>query len=178
MTAIIRVSKPYDLSVAQEILRDDVYHAERVFAPVDRWLDVGCHHGWFSLLARLHGAHIACAVDADREVVDRYELLNEVSVTVDEVASSNQLAKHVDATRANAVKIDIQGAESFLVHAGGFEWTRGTLVKKLLIEWHYPDWTGFVDVLEDNGFAVVFADEATDILTGENTYIIYAEKRS
>ncbi len=162
-----------DQAIAHELFVDDVYRAGEVFEPTDRWLDVGCHHGWFTKLAQVYGAGVVAGVDRDGFALTKYANVNPIS-KVEQVDSSNSLAKLVDRFNPTAVKLDIQGAERFLIRVDGLEWARGSIIDKLLLEWHQPTILHLVDCLEAFGFMIQFADRHVDVLTGEDTYIVYA----
>lgn len=156
-----------DIDVAHELFVEDVYHAETIFDDGDRWLDVGCHAGYFSLLALIHGTKVVGGVDVDTRRVNEFQY---APALLCNLSTNDDLRTLIETTNANAVKLDIQGAESFLL-------AHNPDVNKLVVEWHYPEIImSLLGCLESYSFKIIFCDAAIDILTREETYIVYARR--
>jgi hypothetical protein len=174
-----------NLSVMTEIFSQDAYWAKQTFKPGEVWMDVGCHHGWWSVLARSHGARIGVAVDSDAGAIERYHEVTRdfnsgVFVYNHTVTSADELIHMARSApeKIDAIKIDIQGAEGSV-----FNPTSHDLVKmarefpKVLVEVHSGtnDITAFIQ--EFMGFwPVVWSHMAHDSLTGEPTVILLGDQ--
>lgn len=168
-------------NIIREIFVDDGYRAGLVFQEDDIWLDVGCHHGWWSTMALAMGVTVAGGIDMDRQAVLRYNTL----VGPDATAVQVEITGHTDlrtayydfannGKQANAAKIDIQGAEKFLLMDKGGAYGLAQLFNKLLFEWH--DANQLVAMLERlvQYYRVVWVQLTQDTMTEKPAYLVYA----
>lgn len=164
-----------------ELFRDDIYRAHRVFNTEQVWFDVGCHIGLFTNLAEAYGAHVAGGIDADPHRTDEYRIrvahpaITKTITTADDIIDA---LHHIEGQNpaANALKMDVQGAEVPILTSSRGVKTLADRFHTLLFEYHEPEslLTALL-VLETYGYGINFIDAATDALTGEPTHIVHAK---
>lgn len=175
------------IDVFRELFIDDVYQAHRVFDEGDLWLDIGCHTGWFSWLAIAHGSAVVGGVDCDIEALQTY-----VGAIAHSMSFCSLIENHEQLQQAfdafvienrgfNSVKMDIQGGERFLLSGRGmepFHSPAGSAIDKLLLEWHYPErLPELITTLENDVFNVELVERHEDVLTREDTHIVFATRK-
>ena len=184
-------------NVMEEILPQSMaegcYELGRTISPGDRWVDVGCHVGIFSIAAMMHGASISEVMDSDPAMtqaakwnVENFSRIVEALQTLPQGSIVPPLATTMlvedayditEGTTADCIKLDIQGHEEGVILGGGAS-VLATKYKKLLMEWHSPARLGTALVALDNaGWHIDTVNSHEDILLNTKTHIIYAKTR-
>lgn len=184
------------LDVIEEILPESMtggcYNLDRVIKPGERWVDVGCHVGVFSIAAMMHGASIVQVIDADPAMtqaakwnVENFSRIAEALQSLPQGSIHPPLATDLlvedaydlDGQKRDGVKIDIQGHEEGVIFGGGAS-VLAASYNKLVMEWHAPSRLGSALVALDNaGWYIDTVASHEDILLNTKTHIIYAKTR-
>ena len=166
--------------IIQEIFVRGAYRGEQSIVPGERWLDVGCHNGWWTRYASGFEAEVVGAVDADRQALHRYRDMNGPNIVTihSEIRHVEDLIRaHKEAYgTAKAVKLDIQGAERDLFLDPEQRDRLARTFGKVLVEWHYPrDLADFILALALH-WEIRWLERADDTMTGERTYLALAAR--
>lgn len=172
--------------VRRELFDDDVYHADRVFSSEQVWLDVGSHVGLFTTLATSYGASVVGGIDANPDMARAYRAAHDlpcqqmtVSRVKDILRALDNIELHSEGPyeRANAIKLDIQGAELPILVQPSQVASLARHFDTLLAEIHDQTLLPAIILhLRDAGLKLDYAEAADDILTGQPTFIIHARK--
>jgi len=170
------------VNLRAELFRDDVYRAERVFDGGQLWLDVGCHVGLFSTLAEVHGATVLGGVDADPLMCDAYMDRHPQPAVLATIAHVTDIVQVLNgfgdvSHHANALKMDIQGAEVPIL-TSVVQVANLAQFDTLLFEYHQPaSLPVMLHALSENGYEIDFIDATTDaLLIGQPTFIVHARR--
>jgi hypothetical protein len=158
-----------------ELFVDDVYRAKRVFRGDQVWIDAGCHIGLFTDLATAHGAQVLCGIDSDQEMVDRFEQRTGIPAGFGEILEAGHMIDTDERFTANALKLDIQGAEIAILNDARQVEQLAQRFNTLLVEYHEPETLLIaLGIIQEAGYRIDFVDAAVDALTKQDTYIIHA----
>jgi hypothetical protein len=185
-------------SVGGEVILDDIYQLSS-YPKGCRWVDAGCHAGVFSIAAIQAGHTVASAIDVDLDWCFAYSYT--INTFMSQMAARGMAAysQEIDPKNemlfsaeqiisialedvkgiqhdSNALKLDIQGAESSILSAHGCK-LLADYFKYMVFEWHHIDDQSYADTLENNGWSIASVSKHTDTLMGIDTQIVSAERR-
>lgn len=167
--------------IVQEIFVDNAYRGGHVFSPGERWLDVGCHHGWWTIYAQSFGVEVVAGVDADKQAVLRYKAnvgpgpvaVQAIVETVDDIV---RIAAETGG-KFSGLKLDIQGAEKEMFLEEAQVRKLGGMFDKVLLEWHHPnELVPFLAAL-DREWHLRWVERTTDTMTGYKTHLAFASAK-
>lgn len=166
-------------AIIKELFVDDVYDASSTFSVGDRWLDVGCHNGWFTRLAQAYGASVVGAADMNPDALATYHTsFPDIAVFEGEIVHPSEIEEIYETLfpnrHPNAIKIDIQGAEIGLLRNC---FVHIALYDKLLIEWHDVSEPGLMVETIGRYHDIQWMKRAVDACMQTDTFILYATRR-
>lgn len=167
--------------IVNEIFVEGAYRGPSVFAPGERWLDVGCHHGWWTIYAQSFGVEVVAGVDADKQACLRYagnvgpgpRAIHAMVEGVDDI-----VRMHAElGGKFTGLKLDIQGAERDMFLVPDQTRKLGSLFDKVLLEWHHPNHlVEFVGAM-DREWHLRWLDRTVDTMTGHRTFLAFASTK-
>ena len=181
-----------------EVIDGDIYCLQHDTREGDVWVDAGCHVGLFSIAAMMAGADVSVMIDENNDSAwcaeynarqfMRQQLIRGdhqrrrimPTAVVERITGAEQLVQagmlareHWTGMERSCLKLDIQGGEVDVFGDGVRDLS--TAFDFMVLEWHLPELIEtMVHRLEHNGWKVGRYANATDILLGTETHIVWA----